>query len=244
MREILYPLLFYIWTFGPPVQKRNGGKMESTRDTRRLIGKEIRKGSAPLAFDHMEYEPDCLREIRSESKLKEVLSYLLRTAEYESLASGMTRNNVYTEKRLFGDTVFQRRNNAMERNASYLNAMGYAKRCVSGYDGKVFAETVPCYFSIPEENLDQYRFQYQGKETYAFPMSEKHIIRGLYLMCVIHRKSLAGMETPDFITLEKHRRIFHLAQIRNVLFQCLLLDDMHWKNGLFEAKFYTIYSLE
>ena len=29
--------------------------MESTRDIRRLIEREIKKGSAPLTFDHIDY---------------------------------------------------------------------------------------------------------------------------------------------------------------------------------------------
>lgn len=52
--------------------------MESTRDIRRMIEKEIKKGSAPLAFEHIDYRPDAIQEITSESKLKEVLVYLLR----------------------------------------------------------------------------------------------------------------------------------------------------------------------
>lgn len=218
--------------------------MESIRDTRRLIEREIKKGSAPLSFDHMEYQPDGLQEIRSEAKLKEVLSYLLRTADYEGLANDMTRNNVYTENHLIGGDGFHRRNNAMERSANYLNVMGYAKRCSPEYEGKVFVEAVPGFFSVPEEKLDQYRFRYQGKDTFAFPMSGKHIINGLYLMCLMHRKSLAGTEAPDFLTQGRHLQIFRLEEIRKVLFQCLLLDDMHLKDGLFEAKFYTVYLLE
>ena len=31
--------------------------MESTRDIRRMIEKEIKKGSAPLTFDHIDYRP-------------------------------------------------------------------------------------------------------------------------------------------------------------------------------------------
>ena len=37
--------------------------MESTRDIRRLIEREIKKGSAPLTFDHIEYRADALHEM-------------------------------------------------------------------------------------------------------------------------------------------------------------------------------------
>ena len=154
--------------------------MESTRDIRRMIDKEIKKGSAPMAFEHIDYRPDALQEITSESKLKEVLVYLLRIAEYENLANDMTRNNVYTENHLLRGDSFHRRNNVMERNANYLNAITYAKRLKPVYEGKTFVETVPCFFSFPEAELDRYRFVYEGTETYAFPMSGKHIINGLY----------------------------------------------------------------
>ena len=71
--------------------------MESTRDARRMIEREIKKGSAPLTFDHLEYKPDAVNEITSQEKLKEVLEYFLRVGEYAGFASKMTRNNVYSE---------------------------------------------------------------------------------------------------------------------------------------------------
>ena len=151
--------------------------MESTRDIRRMIDKEIKKGSAPMAFEYIDYRPDALQEITSESKLKEVLVYLLRIAEYENLANDMTRNNVYTENHLLRGDSFHRRNNVMERNANYLNAITYAKRLKPVYEGKTFVETVPCFFSFPEAELDRYRFVYEGTETYAFPMSGKREAR-------------------------------------------------------------------
>ena len=217
--------------------------MESTRDVRRLIDKEIRKGSAPLTFDHIEYPQDAIHEISSESELKRVLVYLLRTAEYENLANDMTRNNVYTENHLICGDSFHRRNNVMERNANYLNVMGYARRCRPSYEYKTFVETVPCYFSFPEEEIEKYRFIYEGEETYAFPLSSKHILNGLYLLSIMHRKALAGDPVPDQIVVPEHRQIYQLNDIRNVLFQCMLLDDMHQVNGLFEAKLCTIYLL-
>ena len=219
-------------------------KMESTRDVRRLIDKEIKKGSAPMTFDRVEYKPDMVREILSESKLKDVLVYLLRIAEYEELANDMTRNNVYTENHLIGGDSFHRRNNVMERNANYLNIVGYAKRCSPEYDRKTFVEEVPCYFAFPGDELEKYRFEYKGNQTYAFPLSGKHIINGLYLMSIIHLKALAMEQAPDFVELMEHRNIFHLSDIRKVLFQCLLLDDMHYTENGFEAKLYTIYLME
>lgn len=218
--------------------------MESTRDIRRMIDKEIKKGSAPLAFEHIDYRPDAIQEITSESKLKEVLVYLLRIAEYENLANDMTRNNVYTENHLLRGDSFHRRNNVMERNANYLNAITYAKRLKPVYEGKTFVETVPCFFSFPEAELDRYRFVYEGTETYAFPMSGKHIINGLYLLSIMNRKDLAFRDVPYYIDGDINKQIYHLSDVRAVPFQCLLLDDIHLVDGLFEAKLYTIYFLK
>ena len=40
--------------------------MESTRDIRRLIEREIKKGSAPLTFDHIDYRlMRCMRYSRN-----------------------------------------------------------------------------------------------------------------------------------------------------------------------------------
>ena len=209
-----------------------------------MIDREIKKGSAPLRFERLDYRENALHEIVSETKLKEVLSYLFRIAEYECLANDMTRNNVYTENHLLRGDSFHRRNNVIERNANYLNVIAYAKRLKPSYENRTFVETVPCFFSFPEEKLSEYRFMYEGKETYAFPLSGKHIINGLYLMSIISRKYLADQEAPIFIDMMTGRQIFHLANIRAVLFQCLLLDDMHMVDGLFEAKLYTIYLLK
>lgn len=243
LREILGLRLFFLdfWTDGPKVDWR---RMESTRDVRRLIEKEIKKGSAPLTFDRIEYQPNMVWEIPSESKLKDVLVYLLRTAEYEELANDMTRNNVYMENHLIRGDSFHRRNNVMERNANYLNIMGYAKRCCPEYDRKTFVEGVPCYYAVPDGEMEKYKFEYKGDQTYAFPLSGKHIINGLYLMSILHRKALANEEAPDFVELSEHRNIFHLTNIRKVIFQCLLLDDMCYTETGFEAKLYTVYLME
>ena len=217
--------------------------MESTRDARRMIEKEIKKGSAPLTFDHIDYRPDALHKIESESDFKRVLVYLFRIAEYENLANDMTRNNVYTEHHLIKGDSFHRRNNVMERNANYLNVITYAKRLKPEYEGKTYVETVSCFFSFPEDRLDQYRFIYEGIETYAFPLSGKHIINGLYLLSIMNRKNLSSQDIPFYIEGEAEKQIYHLRDIRAVPFQCLLLDDMHPADGFFEAKLYTIYLL-
>ena len=218
--------------------------MESTRDIRRLIEREIKKGSAPLTFDHIDYRADALHEIQAESDLKRVLVYLFRIAEYENLANDMTRDNVYTENHLIRGDSFHRWNNVMERNANYLNVITFAKRLKAVYEGKSYVETVPCFFSFPESESEKYRFIYEGTETYAFPLSGKHIINGLYLLSIMNRKNLAMQDAPFYLESDIQKQIYHLLDIRTVIFQCMLLDDIHPVDGLYEAKLYTIYLLK
>jgi hypothetical protein len=208
-----------------------------------MIEKEIKKGSAPLMFERLEYTPDSIHCIDSEEKLKDVLSYLFRISEYRRLANEMTRNNVYSENNILRGDGFRRRNNEVERKSNYINIMAYAKRCRPEYANKTYVETVPCYFSFPQDEIEKYRFEYNGTETYAFPLSGRHIINGLYLMVIMNRKAMAFTETPEYLETEENKRIYRLEGIRRVLFQCLTLDDMHQNNGLFEAKLNTIYLL-
>ncbi len=218
--------------------------MESTRDIRRMIEKEIKKGSAPLTFEKIDYPEGCVKAILSESKLKEVLVYLLRIAEFEEYANDMTRNNVYTENH-FGRDSFHMRNNAGERMANYMNLITYAKRIKPNYENKTFVETIPCYFSFQGEDMEKYKFIYREQETYAFPLSRKHIMNGLYLLSIMSRRSLAGDDAPDFITMSEEKHLFHLANVRRVLCQCLLLDDMHLQeDGLYKANLHTIYVMD
>ena len=78
------------------VQKWKGNKMESMRDTKRIMEREIKKGSTPLQFERIELDACCYQEIASKEKLTEVLQYLHRVGEYKALASKTIINNVYT----------------------------------------------------------------------------------------------------------------------------------------------------
>ena len=56
--------------------------MESLRDVKRVMEREIEKGSCPLQFEYLEFGEKPFQFIESEEKLNEVLSYLLRLGEY------------------------------------------------------------------------------------------------------------------------------------------------------------------
>ena len=59
-------------TSGHNVQKWKGNKMESMRDTKRIMEREIKKGSTPLQFERIELDATCYQEIASKEKLTEV----------------------------------------------------------------------------------------------------------------------------------------------------------------------------
>lgn len=52
----------------------------------------------------------------------------------------------------------------------------------------MYLETVRCFFSISEEELEKCRYNYKGKDTYAFVMSDKYIM-ALYTYCLSARKA-------------------------------------------------------
>ena len=74
--------------------------MESMRDTRRIMEKEIKKGSTPLRFEKISIDETCYQEIISREKFLEVLRYLHRVGEYKTYANKMVINNVYTYMRM------------------------------------------------------------------------------------------------------------------------------------------------
>ena len=86
----------YFVTSGHSVQKWKGTDMESMRDTKRIMEREIKKGSTPLSFEQMEIDTNNYQEITSVEKLTQVLQYLHRVGNYKSLAGKTVINNVYT----------------------------------------------------------------------------------------------------------------------------------------------------
>ncbi|WP_330637416.1 hypothetical protein [Blautia sp. NSJ-157] len=70
--------------------------MESVRDVKRAMEREIAKGSSPLKLDHIEFGDYSYQEIMSQEKLFEVLTYLLRIGDFKQYA-GKTRAIVYSE---------------------------------------------------------------------------------------------------------------------------------------------------
>ena len=108
----------YFITSGHSVQKWKGTDMESMRDTKRIMEREIKKGSTPLSFEQMEIDTNNYQEITSVEKLTQVLQYLHRVGNYKSLAGKTVINNVYTFMR--GRTPdFTRARSIFEREKIY-----------------------------------------------------------------------------------------------------------------------------
>ena len=137
-------------------------------------------------------------------------------------------------------TVFKRTKTAMERNNIFATIRRYAKKLKPQYDGDVYLETVRCYFDIPQENLEKYRYTYQGNEIYAFLMSDKYIM-ALYTHCLVARKEAAmqGMQIEGFT--EKEYGMVRLTKVGDVLFQAFLFDDVKFQTGNIIGELLTIY---
>ena len=213
--------------------------MESMRDINRVMKREIAKGSSPLKLDHIEFGDYSYQEITSEEKLEDVLSYLLRIRDFRQYAGKTILNNVYMDLR-GRKPVFKRTRTAIERNNIFATIKRYAKKLKPQYNGDVYLETVRCYFDMSQENLEKYRYTYQGNETYAFVLSDKYIM-ALYTHCLVARK-VAAFENIELNGLSKVEiSMVKLKGVREVLFQVLLLDDVKFDDGKMYAELCTIY---
>ena len=142
-----------------------------------------------MKLDHIEVGDYSYQEITSKEKLLEVLSYLLRIGDFKQYAGKIILNNVYMDLR-GKKPIFKRTRTAIERNNIFATIKRCAKKLKPEYNGDVYLETVSCYLDIPQENLEKYRYTYQGNETYAFLMSYKYIM-ALCTHCLVARKEAA-----------------------------------------------------
>lgn len=193
-----------------------------------------------MKLDRVELGAYSYQEILSQEKLLEVLCYLLRIGDFREYAQKTVINNVYMDFK-GRNTTFRRTKTVLDRNRIFAAVKRYLGKKNPDYAGKVYLETARCFFSIPEENLIQCRYVHEGKETYAFIMSDKYIL-GLYTHCLVARKELAGGGVvEDFSEMEQG--IVSMNAVKDVLFQCLLLDDVQTEAGGMCMNLYTVYML-
>ncbi|NBH98738.1 hypothetical protein D7Y41_19305 [Anaerotruncus sp. 1XD22-93] len=214
--------------------------MESMRDIDRVMEREIAKGSCPLRFVKIDFGVSPYQQIASKEKLLEVLSYLLRIGDYGRFAGKGTGNNVYMDIKGRKPT-FKRTRSFIDRNNIFVTIRRYGKKIKPDFDGHTYLETVQCIFELPEEEQEKYRVTYDGQETFAFPMSDKYIL-GLYTYCISARQTAGDIPGTDFSEIEQG--IVKLESVRDVLFQCLLFDNIKYGEGVLCADLCTIYCLK
>ena len=215
--------------------------MESMRDTRRNMEKEIKKGSTPLRFEKISIDETCYQEIISREKFLEVLRYLHRVGEYKTYANKMVINNVYTYMRM-NTPDFTRARSIFDREKIYHQMLRQEKKLQPNYDGDCYIETAKCIFSLPEVQWEKCRMQYKDEDTFGFVLSNKYIL-GLYKYCREARRDIAMEaheipENPNTVV----QRLINMENLE-VLSHCLLLDDVWIEDNLIGAKMYTIFKL-
>lgn len=215
--------------------------MESMRDVDRVMEREIKKGSTPLQFEQLGFGDYSYNEITSQEKLLQVLSYLLRIGEYAPFAGKTIGNNVHMDMR-GKKAIFKRTRLTYEGNNIFATIKRLAKKYKLDYEGKVYLETVKCFFTISAEELEKCRYNYKGKDTYAFVMSDRYIM-ALYTYCLSARKAVV-LENIEMEGLsEAELSMVKLESVREVLFQALLLDDVKFEDGKMYAELSSIYLL-
>ena len=169
--------------------------MESLRDVKRVMEREIEKGSCPLQFEYLEFGEKPFQFIESEEKLNEVLSYLLRLGEYRGYTEHLVGNNVYMDLDMLCRKIqFKRTHSPVERSEIQWKIQRYKNKLKPDYAGKVCLEIVQCVFSLPEGAAEKYQIVEDGVEFVHLP--------------------------------ENEHKIVSLENVRNVLFQALLLDNV------------------
>ena len=93
-----------------------------------------------------------------------------------------------------------------------------------------------------QQQLEKRKCTVNEQDTTALIFSQKHL-EALYLQCLMHRRN-AMQEIPELKGLsETCNRIYKLQDV-DVLFQCLLMDQMDWEEEKLYVQFSTIYLLK
>ena len=216
--------------------------MESLRDVKRKMERELAKGKiTPLKLEKMEIFENDYKEISTYEQFKNVLNWLLRLSEYKT-GEATVLNNIYMNP-VRGNNEFVRTRTAIERMQIFHKIERLVNKIDPAFDGDVRLETARCYFSLPEEWLDKCKMEYKGQETYGFLLSNPYIL-GLFTMCMSMRAEYALDRIDEIEADSIEKKLIILEGIREVVFDCLLLDDVELVNGLVVAKLYTIYVTE
>ncbi len=217
--------------------------MESLRDVKRAMEREVKRGSCPIMFDRLEFDSKPFQTVTSEEKLDEVLAWLLRLKSFRQYAEKTIINNVYMDLDILCKNMqFKRTHSVIDREGIYARVQRYKKRLQPDYGRGLCLETVRCIFTLPEGEAEKCRITHDGQETYAFIMSNKYIL-GLFTCCEAARKSVAADGVEYGHLTEPEQKIVLLDGVGDVLFQALLLDDVEYSGNGLSANLHTIYCL-
>ena len=216
--------------------------MESMRDMNRVIEREIQKGSCPLRFEQKGFGEYTYNDISSKEKLMELLSYLLRIGEFEKYATKMVISNVYMDIK-FGKPEYRRTHTAFDRKKINAAILSYEKKLNPDYEGKVYLETVKCFFTLPPVEREKCKMTYHGEDAVGMILTRKHIL-ALFTHCLVARASDAGEKHTRLDLSEKENEMIQLSNVRTGLFQTLLMDDVKFENSGIYANLCTIYLLK
>lgn len=216
-------------------------KMESQREVLRTIEKEIEKGSAPVYFDGMEFRDGSYQLVESQAKLNQLLDYFFRNGEYALLADRQIKSNVYMDV-IGRKPTFRSAKSELDRGAMELAAKRWIKRRHPSFDGDVYVENTRCYLTLSEEEMEKRMCRVNGQDTTALIFTKKHLT-GLYLQFLINRKEAVLHKGYLEGGSDTSNRIYRLEGVE-VLFQCLLMDQMEMEDGRLYVQFNTVYLLE
>ena len=221
---------------GKRVKEVVDGKKVTVYET---VEKEIKKGSAPVAFAGLGFSEECYHLVDSQAKMNQLLDYFFRNEEYAALAERQVKSNIYAEmgKRL----NFRSARSDRDRKNMEVAAKRWIKKKHPTFDGDVYVENIRCFLDISQEELEKRKCTVNEQDTTALIFSQKHL-EALYLQCLMHRRN-AMQEVLELKGLsETCNRIYKLQDV-DVLFQCLLMDQMDWEEERLYVQFSTIYLL-
>ena len=178
--------------------------------------------------------------VDSQAKMNQLLDYFFRNEEYAALADRQVKSNIYAEmgKRL----NFRSARSDRDRKNMEVAAKRWIKKKHPTFDGDVYVESIRCFLDISQEELEKRKCTVNEQDITALIFSQKHL-EALYLQCLMHRRN-AMQEIPELKGLsETCNRIYKLQDV-DVLFQCLLMDQMDWEEEKLYVQFSTIYLLK
>ena len=222
---------------GKRVKEVVDGKKVTVYET---VEKEIKKGSAPVAFAGLGFSEECYHLVDSQAKMNQLLDYFFRNEEYAALADRQVKSNIYAEmgKRL----NFRSARSDRDRKNMEVTAKRWIKKKHPTFDGDVYVENIRCFLDISQEELEKRKCTVNEQDTTVLIFSQKHL-EALYLQCLMHRRN-AMQEVPELKGLsETCNRIYRLQDV-DVLFQCLLMDQMDWEEEKLYVQFSTIYIIK